>query len=224
MKQLTIRKRIFLLVWLISVCILFVQCPSACHRPNPTAIQSRKPTKNKDTKKDLLRIRQIPSRGVLSYVAITIQPPTTGTILSQYTLTAKVLVGEGVLLAAKEKAKEKLQYTIRLTEETNLDQVYFTKGNAEVLQQGKPIVIRCAYQPEVGMQQGENHQVQIRVCAYDSSHQILEHQAEEVSFLITQAPKPKKPKTTKPTKKSSSPTTKKSSQPKGRGKVGSPDN
>jgi hypothetical protein len=225
MIQQAIRKLLFLLVGLISGCILFVKCPSACHRSNnPPAIQFRKPTKNKDTKKDLLRVRQILSRGGVSYVEITIQPPTTGTTLSQYTLTAKVLVGEGILLAAKEKAKQKLQYTIRLAEETRLDKIYLSKGNAEVLQQGKPIVIRCMYEPEVGTQQGENHQVQIRVCAYDNSHQILEHKTEEVSFLINQVPQPKKPKATDPAKKSLSPTTKKSSQPKGIGQISSPNN
>jgi hypothetical protein len=128
------------------------------------------------------------------------------------------------LLAAVDKVKGKLQYSIPLTEETNLDKVYLSKGNAEVFKRGKPIQFRCVYQPDIGTQQGEDHQVQIKVCTYDSSHQVLEQKVEEVSFLVTQTSEPKKPKTTKPTKKSSSRTAKKSSQPKGRGKSSPPDN
>lgn len=74
------------------------------------------------------------------------------------------------------------------------------------------------YQPEVGTQQGENHQVQIEAYVYGSTHQLLEHQAKEVSFFIVPIPKPKEkaeePTTTKPSKKASSRTSKKGSQPK----------
>lgn len=207
MKQLTIRKCLFLLVGIISSCMLFVQCPKTCNHFTPSPAQSQKSTKQKKSKKNLLRVRQSNSRNA-HYVEITVQSYNTETELSQCTITAPTVAGNGRLLAAVDKVKGSLQYNIPLTEETNLGKVYLSKGNAEVFKQGKPIQLRCVYQPEVGTQQGEEHQVQIKVCAYDSSHQVLEQKVEEVSFLITQLPKSKQPKATKPSNKSSSRTTK----------------
>jgi hypothetical protein len=124
---------------------------------------------------------------------------------------ATTLAGRGTLLAPRGKDQGKLQYNICLTEETKLDKIYLSRGNVALFKQGKPIEIRCAYQPDVGTQQGETHQVQIRVCVYDRNHQLLEQQLEEVNFHISHLPQPKKPKTTKPAKKRSSHVTKKQS-------------
>jgi hypothetical protein len=222
MKQLTIRNRLFLLVGFIGSCMLFVQCPKTCNHSNLSPTQPQKSIKQKKPK-DLLRVRQWPSNNA-HYVEITIQPSNTGTELSQCTLTATNLTGRGRLLAAVDKVQGRLQYKIPLEQETNLDKIYLSKGNAVVFKQGKSIGIRCVYEPDVGTQQREDHQLQIKVCVYDGSRQILEQQAEKVSFLITQGPKPKKPKITKPNKKRPSRTPKKSSQPKEIGKVIPPDN
>lgn len=56
MKQLKTHKRLFLLVGIISICILFVQCPRAHNQSNIP------PTKFQKSKKELLRVRQVPSR------------------------------------------------------------------------------------------------------------------------------------------------------------------
>lgn len=143
MKWLTIRKRLFLLVGFIGGCILFVQCPKTCSHSNLPSAQSQESTQQKKSKKDLLRIRQLPSRSA-HYVEITIQPSNTGTELSQCTITAPTLVGHGVLFAAIDKVKGRLQYTLSLAEETSLDKVYVSQGNAEVIKQGKPIKIKGA--------------------------------------------------------------------------------
>ncbi len=222
MKQLTIRNRLFLLVGFITSCMLFVQCPKTCNHSNLSPTKSQQSIKQNKSKQDLLRVRQLPSRNA-HYMEITIQSSNTGTVLSQCTLIATALAGHGILFAPGDKVKGRLQYNIRLTEETNLDKVYISKGNADMFKQGKSIKIKCMYQHEVGTQQGEDHQVQIKVCVYDSNHQILEQKAEKVSFLITQAPKPKEQKTTKSTKKPLSRTPKKSNQVKGIGKLSPPD-
>lgn len=211
MKQLTIYQRLFLLLGVIMSAMLFVQCPKSCKPSNLSPTQFEKFAKKEKSKKDLLRVRQLPSRNA-HYIEITIQPFTIGTELSQYSLTAPTVSGDGILLAPVDKVKTRLQYTLPLTKETKLDQIYLSKGNSDIFKQGKSIQIKCVYQPKAGTQEGENHQLQMKVCSYNKDHQIMEQQTKEISLLMTQRFNEQNTKTTKFAQKYSSHTDNKRNQ------------
>lgn len=211
MKQLTIRKHL-LIVAVVSSCLVWVQCSKACNHSNLSPTQPQQATKKRQPQDALLCVRQSADNRS-SYIEIIVCPPKPETELSQYSIIASNLKGKGDLLAAVNKIKGKLQYSLSLKEETKLDKVYLSKGNAVLFKQGKPIKMRCRYQTDLGTQQGEVHQIQIKLCVYDSSHQISEQQVREANFHITQPSQPQEPQVAKRAKKSSAYTSKKGRQP-----------
>lgn len=156
-------------------------------KSNAKTASTKKAKNNKKAKKPLLTIKEVnPDSGQFNYIFITICPEKPATSLENYFITAEVLNGQGRLLGAKEKVKNRFQYKVPLGDEgLNLNNLLATSGNADKFQNsGKWIRFKCKYEPPVGAKQGDEHQLVITVIQKSEQGEIMQQERAEINLTI----------------------------------------
>ena len=171
----------------LSILVLLLNTGCSCNKRNLGAkkknINYEAAKEVKKAKKLLLSVKEV--KGQLSYIVITIKPSCAGAAIENYFITAKVLEGQGQLLGAKEKVKNRLQYEVQL-EDRCLASLLPSKGNADIFRSGNQIEFKSRYDPREGTKKGDTHQLAITVMQKDEEGKTIHQEQAKLTLSVKQ--------------------------------------
>ena len=171
----------------LSILVLLLNTGCSCNKRNLGAKKKNITSKAAKEKKLLLSVRKASANGGPSYYfLIAIKPSCAGTAIENYFITAKVLEGQGQLLGAKEKVKNKLQYEVHLEDRCLASLLLRKRDNADTFRSGKQVGFRCRYDPREGTKKGDMHQLAITVIQKDEEGKTIQKEQAKLTLSVKQ--------------------------------------